>query len=57
MKRCFFLRIYGLLAKIYKTSLPVKEDFYMYLNMEDITGADYVHPKSICKGFKTKRLG
>ena len=43
--------------KFNKTSLPVKEDFYRYLNMEDITGADYVHPKSICKGFKTKRLG
>ena len=25
--------------------------------MEDITNADYVHAKRICKGFETKNLG
>ena len=25
--------------------------------MEDITDADFVHPKKICKDFKTKNLG
>ena len=27
--------------KLNETSLPQKEDFYLYLNMEDITCADY----------------
>ena len=26
-------------------SLPEKEDFYIHLNMEDITDADYAHTK------------
>ena len=28
-----------------KAPLPEKEDFYSHLNMEDITDADYAHPK------------
>ena len=28
--------------KINETSLPEKEKFYSYLNMEDITNADYI---------------
>ena len=35
-------------------SMPEKKDF---LNMEDITGADYTHAKRICKDFETKNLG
>ena len=31
--------------KLNETSLPEKEDFYSHLNMEDITNADYAHPK------------
>ena len=31
--------------KFNKTSLPGKEDFYSHLNMQDITDADYSHPK------------
>ena len=29
------------------TLLPGKEDLYSYLNLEDITDADYAHKKSL----------
>ena len=29
-----------------------KEEFYCNLNMEDITDADYMHAKRICKDLK-----
>ena len=31
--------------------------FYNHLNMEDITDADYMHLKRLCKNFEIKRLG
>ena len=34
-----------------ETSLPIKEDFYSNLNMEDITILDYNHAKRVCKDF------
>ena len=34
-----------------ETSLPEKEDFYIHLNVEDITDADYVHAKRVSKKF------
>ena len=40
-----------------ETSLPEKEDFYSHLNMEDITDADYVHVKRVCKDVEIKKLG
>ena len=40
-----------------ETSLPEKEDFYSHLSMEDITDADYAHPKRVCKDFEIKNLG
>ena len=43
--------------KLNVTSLPEKEDFYSHLNMEDITDADYVHTKRVCKDFEIKNLG
>ena len=43
--------------KFNETSLPVKEDFYSHLNMEDITDADYAHAKRVCKDFEIKNLG
>ena len=33
--------------KFDKTSLPEKEDFYSYLNQEDITDTDYAHAKRV----------
>ena len=29
-------------------------DFYSHLNMEDITDADYMHRKRVCKDFEIK---
>ena len=43
--------------KFNETSLPEKEVFYSHLNMEDITDADYVHTKRVCKDFKIKKIG
>ena len=43
--------------KSYETSLPEKEDFYSYLNMEDISDAEYTHAKRVCKNFEIKNLG
>ena len=40
-----------------ETSLPDKEDFYSHLNMEDITDADYVDTKRVCKDFEIINLG
>ena len=37
--------------------IPEKEDFYSYLNMEDITDADYTHTKRVYKDFEIKSLG
>ena len=33
-----------------------KKGFYSHLNMEDITDADYVHAKRVCKDFEIKNL-
>ena len=46
--------------KFNETILSVNEDFYSNLNLEDIkeiTDADYMHKKRVCKEFKTKILG
>ena len=38
--------------KFNKTTLPENKDFYIYLNMEDVTDADYAHAKRVCKDLK-----
>ena len=45
------------LVKFNETSLPEKEDFYVHLNFEDITDADYGLIKRVCKDFEIKELG
>ena len=35
----------------------LKKNIFSNLNMEDITDADCMHAKRICKGFETKDLG
>ena len=40
-----------------ETSLPEKDESYSDLNMEDITDADYMHAKRVCKEFEMKNLG
>ena len=42
--------------KSHDISLPEKEEFYSNLNMEDITDADDMHPKWLCKNFSIKNL-
>ena len=37
--------------------LPEKAEFYSKLSMEDITNADYIHAKRVCKDFEIKNLG
>ena len=43
-------------GKFNETALPEKEDFYIHLNMEDITDADYAHAKIVCKDFEIKKF-
>ena len=43
--------------KFNKKTLPEKEEFYNNLNLEDITDADYMHAKKVCKDFEIKHLG
>ena len=40
--------------KYNKKSLQDKENFHRHLNMEDITDADYMHAKRVCKDFFKK---
>ena len=35
---------------------PKTEDFYSHFNMKDITDADYVNAKRVCKDFEIKCL-
>ena len=41
----------------FNKTLPEKEDFYSHLNIKDVTDADYVHVKRVCKYFEIKNLG
>ena len=43
--------------KFTETTLNEKEEFYSNLNMDDITDADYIHAKIVCKDFEIKHLG
>ena len=43
--------------KFNETSLLQKEDFYIHLNMDDITDANYTHRKIVSKDFEIKNLG
>ena len=57
-KKVFILaKCMGNWEKFNETSLPKKEDFYSHLNMEDVTDADYVHAKRVCKDLEIKNLG
>ena len=37
--------------KFNETTLPEKVEFYRNLSIEDITHADYMHAKRVCKDF------
>ena len=42
--------------KFNETVLPEKEKSYSNLRLDDITDADYMHAKRVCKGFEMKNL-
>ena len=46
----------GECKKFNETTLPEKEEFYSNLNMEDITDADDMHAKRVCKDFDIKKM-
>ena len=43
--------------KFLPITLPEKEKFNCNLDMEDITDANYIHAKRVCKDFEIKNLG
>ena len=43
--------------KCNETPLPEKEYFYIHLNIEDVTDADYSHAKNFLRTLKQKNLG
>ena len=43
--------------KFNETTLPEKKEFYSNLNIDNITDADYMHAKRVCKVFQIKNLG
>ena len=43
--------------KFNEATLPEEEEFYSNLNLENITDADYMHAKRVCKDFEIKKLG
>ena len=43
--------------KFNETSLPIKEDLYSHLNMEDIEDIDYRHGNNVFNNFKLNNLG
>ena len=42
--------------KFNETQLPEKEEFYSNLHMEDITAANKMHAKRVCKDSEMKKL-
>ena len=42
--------------KFNETTLSEKEEFYVNLNMKNITEEDYIHRKSVSKDFEIKKL-
>ena len=44
-------------GKFNKTQLPLKDEFYSSLNIENITDVDYRHANNVFKKFKLKHVG
>ena len=42
--------------KLNEATLPEEEECYSNLNMEEITDADYMHGKRLCKDFEIKQV-
>ena len=43
--------------KLDETALSPKQDFYSYLNLEDISDEDYAHAQKVWDVFEIKNLG
>ena len=43
--------------KFNETILPKGEEFFSTLNLENITDANYMYAKRVCKDFEIKTLG
>ena len=43
--------------KFNETALPPKKDFYSNLNLENISGKDYIHAQKVWDVFKIRNLG
>ena len=61
MKRCLRNIVYPYdyaddWDKFNEITLPEKEEFHSNLNFEDVTDADYMHAKRVCKNFEIKNL-
>ena len=41
----------------WESKIDERENFYSNLDMEDITVADYMYAKRVCKDFEMKNLG
>ena len=41
----------------FNETTPEKEELYSNLNMEEITDADHMHGKGVCKVFEIRNLG
>ena len=39
-----------------ETKIPEKGEFYSNLNTEDITDADHMNAKRVCKNFELKKI-
>ena len=56
LRKCFYTFEYLDDWEKFNETLPEKEEFYRHLNIKDITDADYVHTKRVCKDFEIKHL-
>ena len=54
-EKAFILMNIWMIAKKFNDTLEeTLEDFYSYLNMENITDADYAHANRVCKDVELK---
>ena len=56
LRKCFYTIEYLDDWEKFNETLPEKKEFYRHLNIKDITDADYVHTKRVCKDFEIKHL-
>ena len=56
MERCLSLWIYEWLGKIQWNIITWRRKFYSWLNIEDISDADYAHAKRVWKDHEIKNL-